>query len=222
MLYSRNALRLMAVLSTILLLGSCSLCDEPGSGSADADNVVELDASAIAEDSALLQEEAQLGGYGEVLAEDGESVLIPVVSTDGDDGYVYAEQFERASTGGVTNPDEAVEYMQEGALKSNKALARALTAALPDGYETTEEQASAFLDTTIRTYAYDTSSINLDEAFSNAVSDLSESTGVSENLLASVMDEAFREAQAEAGIVLPVYEIDGKTKIGNFVVNGLR
>lgn len=164
--------------------------------------------------------------YGTSAAADAEGVeldLMAAEATNGRSGYVYVDELEEVGSGGVTNPDEAVAYMEQRETRGSEALAKHLTAALPEGVTVTPAQARVFLDE-LSVGSADVGAdlaAGLADRSKRATVALAEETGIPEADMVAVLEDAYFAANDEVADRIPVYESDGKTQIGEFAMNGL-
>ncbi len=147
--------------------------------------------------------------------------LARAVATNGRVGYVRSDQLEYAEHGGVTNPDEAVVYMERLYQKSEEALAEQLAQRLPAGVMVSRDQARRFLDVAVREASYDLSQEGSAAAWERGIAELAESVGLSEAEMGPVLQDAFYAANDAVAQRIPVYEADGTTQIGEFAVGGI-
>ncbi len=136
--------------------------------------------------------------------------LILVRATNGEIGYVYADDEKAASGGWVSNPDEAVAYMEERNAALSAALEEACNDRLPADAAISADEAVELLD------AIEQKGLLVQEegvsAMALANSPAADLDGV------DVLSEAYLEARQSLVTYIPVYESDGKTQIGVFPV----
>ena len=131
--------------------------------------------------------------------------LVLVEMENGVEGYIYYSDLEEAEKIGVNNPEEAVAYMKEKEQLSAELLSEEINKDLATEDEITIEEARAFLDSIEETGESDA-----------AASELSKDSRIAKNSASEIIDDAYYRAQKRIAKVIPVYEVDGVTVIGEF------
>lgn len=173
---------------------------------------------------ARLQENAAAQTFGTIAeAESSGQVLdlVEVQATNGRIGYVYHDELIEAETHGVRTPEDAERAMIELEKASNEALADQLSSLLPSGSEVSVADAKAYLDATVREPIAGVTAARFETQERQAVEALADSVDLAPEQVQGVVGEAFLRAQEQVQVVIPVYEADGVTCIGEFAVGSL-
>lgn len=148
--------------------------------------------------------------------------LVLVVATNGQEGYVYREALEEAEGGFVEQPEELLARTQE----QDEVFVEAFTESLQaDGHDVSQEMIEGFVDEARFGAGVDCAATELaDKIEANAAA----TAGDAQTYAASGAEEIDRDiedalalALQASGTVLPVYDVDGETVIGEFLVAGV-
>lgn len=145
------------------------------------------------------------------LPEEGQDLV--QVGIDGDEpgetriGYVYREELEAIDGSWVSNPDEAIAYMEGKKERAAQAWFEAINAVLGNRGSISREDAERVYDATHQA-----------GGFRNAAAELAlmDSVDLDEEEARDVMFAALPLAREALTDYIPVYEKDGKTQIGWF------
>lgn len=149
--------------------------------------------------------------YGSLLdatSEKNSPQLVSAVATNGKEGYVYKSDLDRAEGNWINDPDEAVEFTKLHEENFEKALAQSLSELGCPNPESAAESIAVFIN----------SGKTPTEAIQSISSNVTQNTAA---LSDSQIMESVNEAIEASSISIPVYEKDGKTVIGEFLVGGI-
>lgn len=146
--------------------------------------------------------------------------LVKVQATNGKIGYVYNKDLVQAETHGVKTAADAERVMTECQEASNEALAEELTALLPEG-EVTADEAASYLDELLRCPLNGSMGDSTQVREKSALTALANESDIEEVVLARDIEEAMYAAEQKVKTLIPVYDADGKTEIGEFAVGSL-
>ncbi len=148
--------------------------------------------------------------------------LVLVVATNGKEGYVYRDALEEAEGGSAEQFEDLAIRTQE----QDEAFSEALVESLEEsGYQVSQEMIDDFIEESRFGAGSDCAAVDLivgieradgADAVSSAVRSGSGAEGVKRDV-----EEAFTEALRASGEVIPVYDADGTTVIGEFLVAGV-
>ena len=136
--------------------------------------------------------------------------LLEVQATNGRYGYVYNNELE-----------EAEKVMSELEVASERALSKHLSRLLPSQQSVTPDEAAKYLESVIRQPADEVPIGLISQEELDAIDQLSVASGVEQDEMMEVLDEALSCATREVQVMIPVYESDGQTQIGEFAVGSL-
>lgn len=177
---------------------------------------------APAQETSSIQDQPLRGVAFDAAVSEGDvaSGLVAVVATNGRTGYAYREQLEHVEAE-VTNPGEAVAYMERLQLQSDETLAQQLTERLPDGASVSAGDAKRFLDVAVRNASASMREGEYTAAWNQGLAELSEALGIPVDELGPILRDAYWAANEAVAERIPVYEADGETQIGEFALGGL-
>ena len=147
--------------------------------------------------------------------------LLEVQATNGRYGYVYNNELEEAENRGIETPEEAEKVMSELEVASERALSKHLSRLLPSQQSVTPNEAAKYLESVIRQPADEVPIGLISQEELDAIDQLSVASGVEQDEMMEVLDEALSCATREVQVMIPVYESDGQTQIGEFAVGSL-
>lgn len=148
------------------------------------------------------------GSAASALTPEEEPDLIQVEATNGKTGYVLKKELSIAEGDYVDNPTEAIEYMKEKNRKSAEAFTNYMREVLRENIILDEEQ-----------YQEAKESFYLN---GESVQEVLLQIGIDpsgNNVSEEELRNAFNEADNANAQSINVYEKDGKTKIGVFIIN---
>ena len=148
--------------------------------------------------------------------------LVLVVATNGKEGYVYRDALEEVEGGSA----EQLESMAARTQEQDEAFAEALMGALEDsGRQVDREAIDGFIEESRFGAGSDCAAADLVEEIAAADDASAPSrSACSESDAKDVerdVEEALAEALRASGETIPVYEADGTTVIGEFLVAGV-
>ena len=148
--------------------------------------------------------------------------LVLVVATNGKEGYVYRDALEEAEGGSAEQFEDLATRTQE----QDEAFSEALVESLEEsGYQVNQEMVDDFIEESRFGAGSDCATVDLVEGIeradgADAVSSAARSGSGAEGVERDV-EEALTEALRASGETIPVYDADGKTVIGEFLVAGV-
>lgn len=135
--------------------------------------------------------------------------LVAAVATNGNEGYVYSNDLDRAVENGVTNPEEAVAYM-----KGRENIAVGILSS--ELYRNNEISSMSLDDPNELALLWDSIQQNgLEAAFSEKTNLMDLNSGQANR---EIVDSIRVELNNALAVSIPVYEQDGQTVIGEFLV----
>lgn len=162
------------------------------------------------------------GSCADVASYDDMPDLVLVVATNGKEGYVYRDALEEAEGGSAKQLESLATRTQE----QDRAFSEALMKSLEEsGYQINQEMVEDFIEESRFGAGSDCAMVDLVEGIgrtdgvdtaSSAVRSGSDAEGIERDV-----EEALAEALRASGEVVPVYDVDGTTVIGEFLVAGI-
>ena len=158
------------------------------------------------------------GSMSDAQSADAVPDLIAVVATNGQEGYVYKTDYNAAMQVGMArNPDHAVWLMAQRSERIANAFVDSIESQTGPSQSTISlENERADLGNVILDLDTQSGDISFEELSTNdqanIISDLPD--GIDQ----SIVDNAWAKANKVDDQVLPVYSLDGKTIIGEFII----
>jgi len=149
------------------------------------------------------------GSAADATSPETEPDLVLVQATNGKTGYAYSSDL-RAASGEAANPEEAVQLMKDRSLRATNAFVSSIKDQTGIDISTSKSNVKNALDTIIQE----------DVPFSSLTS--TEQTTLKKalpsNIANDVVASAWEKACEANQSSVPVYDKDGKTVIGEFIV----
>lgn len=141
--------------------------------------------------------------------------LIAAEASNGKQGYVFQKDLRNADpSSNVKNPEEATAYTKEQEARSSDALCAAFANAVGEGV-VTREQSDMFKKLCYSGTEED--GYASFRSYREAADKAGLPTSLTEEDLTDIVDEAIRAI----AYYIPVYESDGETVVGEFMIGGL-